>query len=61
LLDGRITGTTGIYERFHDKFMEVNLARVLAGLHFRNSDLEGSNLGPHIARYVADHFFEPVG
>jgi hypothetical protein len=41
--------------------MSVNLARVLAGFHFRNSDLEGSNLGRHVSRYVADHFFQPLG
>jgi hypothetical protein len=61
VLDSRITGTTRTYERFRDAFMEVNLARVLAGFHFRNSDLEGSNLGRHVARYVSDHFFQPVG
>src|SRR5262245_53313298 len=60
VLDRRITGTTRTYERFHEVFMEVNMARVLAGFHFRNSDLEGSNLGRHIARYVTDHFFRPL-
>jgi hypothetical protein len=61
VLDSRITGTTREYERFHEAFMEVNLARVLAGFHFRNSDLEGSNLGRHVSRYVTDHFFRPLG
>jgi hypothetical protein len=61
VLDSRITGTTREYERFHEVFMEVNLARVLAGFHFRNSDLEGSNLGRHVSRYVADHFFRALG
>jgi hypothetical protein len=60
-LDSRITRTTREYERFHEVVMDVNLARVLAGFHFRNSDQEGSNLGRHVARYVADHFFQPVG
>jgi hypothetical protein len=60
VLDSRITGTTRDYERFHETFMEVNLARVLAGFHFRNSDLEGSNLGRQVSRYVADHFFRPL-
>jgi hypothetical protein len=60
VLDSRITGTTRTYERFHEAFMEVNLARVLAGFHFRNSDQEGSNLGRHVSRYVAEHFFRPL-
>jgi hypothetical protein len=60
VLDSRITGTTREYERFHEAFMEVNLARVLAGFHFRNSDQEGSNLGRHVARYVAEHLFRPL-
>jgi hypothetical protein len=60
VLDSRITGTTSEYARFHEAFMEVNLARVLAGFHFRNSDQEGSNLGRHVSRYVAEHFFRPL-
>jgi hypothetical protein len=60
-LDSRVTRTTREYERFHEAVMDVNLARVLAGFHFRNSDLEGSNLGRHVARYVAEHLFQPLG
>ena len=40
---------------------DVNLARVLAGFHFFNSDLEGSHLvGRRVGRYVAKHYFQPV-
>ena len=60
-LDSRVTRTTREYERFHEAVMDVNLARVLAGFHFRNWDPEGSNLGRHVARYIADHFFQPLG
>jgi hypothetical protein len=35
----------------------VNQARVLVGLHFRNSDLEGSALGRKVAHYVVRHRF----
>ena len=60
-LDSRITGTTREYNRFYDAVMDVNLARVLAGFHFRNSDQEGSALvGRRVGRYVAEHFFQPV-
>jgi len=60
-LDSRVTHTATTYNRFHDVVVEVNRARVLAGFHFRNSDQEGSNLGRHVARYVLDHYFQPIG
>jgi hypothetical protein len=31
------------------------------GLHFRNSDQQGSNLGRKVGRYVGEHFFQPLG
>jgi hypothetical protein len=60
-LDSRVTGTTREYERFHEAVKDVNLARVLAGFHFRNSDQEGSNLGRKVGGYVVEHFFQPLG
>ena len=60
-LDSRVTGTTREYDGFRDAVKAVNLARVLAGFHFRNSDLEGSSLGRKVAGYVVDHFFQPLG
>jgi hypothetical protein len=59
-LDSRVTMTTRNYGSFRDIVKDVNLARVLAGFHFRNSDLEGSNVGRTIGRYVAGHNFQPV-
>jgi hypothetical protein len=59
-LDSRVTGTTREYERFHDAVKEVNRARVLTGIHFRNSDQEGSNVGRDVSRYVDEHYFQPV-
>ena len=44
-LDSRVTGTTREYNSFHDAVKDVNLARTLAGFHFRNSCEEGSHLG----------------
>jgi hypothetical protein len=60
-LDSRVTGTTRAYDRFHEAVKDVNLARVLAGFHFRNSDQEGSNLGRKVGGYVTEHFFQPLG
>ena len=59
-LDSRVTGTTRNYASFHDAVKDVELARVLAGFHFRNSTLEGSSLGRMVALYVADHYFQPA-
>jgi hypothetical protein len=60
-LDSRVTGTTRQYARLHDVVKDVDWARVLVGFHFRNSDLQGSALGRKVGRYVADHYFQPVG
>jgi hypothetical protein len=60
-LDSRVTHTTQSYDRLQDVVKDVDLARVLVGFHFRNSDQEGSNLGRKVGRYVADHDFQPVG
>ena len=60
-LDSRVTHTTRRYNRLHDIVKDVDWARVLVGFHFRNSDLQGSALGRKVGRYVADHYFQPVG
>ena len=57
-IDSRVTGTTHWYSGFHEVVKDVNRARVLAGFHFWNSDQEGSQVGRHVARYVATHFFQ---
>jgi hypothetical protein len=59
-LDSRVTQTTRLYSRFRDVVSDVNQARVLAGFHFLNSDLEGSTLGRSIGRYVGRQYFQPV-
>jgi hypothetical protein len=59
-LDSLVTGEVRSYDRFKDAVQEVNRARVWAGFHFVNSDLEGSTLGRKVGRWVAQHFFRPV-
>ena len=49
-------GDTG----FRDAVRDVELARTLAGFHFRNSCLQGANLGRTVGRYVEKHYFQPV-
>ena len=60
-LDSRVTGTTREYDRLQDVVKDVDWARVLSGFHFRNSDLQGSNLGRTVGRYIVEHFFQPLG
>jgi hypothetical protein len=59
-LNSRITGKTRTYSRFSDVVKDVDLARVLVGFHFRNSDQQGSSLGRKVGRYVVGHFFRRV-
>ena len=60
-LDSRITHTTQDYDRLQDVAKDVDWARVLVGFHFRNSDMQGSNLGRKVGRFVAKDFLKPVG
>jgi hypothetical protein len=59
-LDSRATGTAREYDSFHDVVKDVNLARVLAGFHFRNSDQEGASLGRRVARFVVGNLFQRI-
>jgi hypothetical protein len=60
-LDSRVTHTTRTYSRLQDVVKDVDLARVLVGFHFRNSDQQGSNLGRKVGGYVAQHLFQQLG
>jgi hypothetical protein len=60
-VESAVTGTTRSYERFGDSAKEVYDARTWAGLHFRNSTMEGAWIGKKVARYVVANFFQPVG
>jgi hypothetical protein len=51
---------TRTYARLHDVVKDVDWARVLVGFHFRSSDLQGTQLGRSVGRYVAQHEFQPV-
>jgi len=55
-----VTQTTREYTGFRDAVRDVELARTLAGFHFRNSCLQGANLGRTVGRYVVQHYFQPV-
>jgi hypothetical protein len=55
-LDSAVTGTMRRYSHLHDAVKDVEVSRVLAGFHFRNSDREGSILGRNVARVVVGRF-----
>jgi hypothetical protein len=64
-LDSRAPGLTEAartrtYDRLNDVVKDVDWARVLVGFHFRNSDQQGTTLGRKVARYVTDHYFQPL-
>jgi hypothetical protein len=60
-LDSRATHTAREYQRLHGIVEDVDMARVLVGFHFLDSDRQGSRLGGRVGRYVAHHYFQPVG
>jgi hypothetical protein len=60
-VESAVTGTARSYERFRDAAKEVYDARTWAGLHFRNSTMEGAWIGTKVARYVVTNFFQPAG
>jgi hypothetical protein len=55
-----VTQKTRYYERFSDAAKEVYDARTWAGLHFRNSTMEGAWIGKKVAGYVVADFFRPL-
>jgi hypothetical protein len=60
-VESDVTETARAYERFRDAANEVYDARTWAGLHFRNSTMEGAWIGKKVARYVVTNFFQPAG
>ena len=59
-LDSTVTGTTRRYRRFSAAMREVFVARIYAGLHFRDSMADGQALGRRVARHVVCNFFQPL-
>ena len=55
------TLTTRHFDRLSDALQEIVDARVWGGIHFRNADEQGAQLGREVARYLRHHHFQPVG
>jgi hypothetical protein len=60
-LDSRATHTTREYTRLHGIVEDVDMARVLVGFHFLDSDRQGSRLGGKVGRYVTRNYFQRSG
>ena len=49
------------FTSFNQALDELIQARIWAGLHFRNADVQGRQLGSDIANFAAENYFQPVG
>jgi hypothetical protein len=54
------SGTARTFHRLSDALAETIKARVWAGIHFRTADVQGARLGNKVARYLHNHYFQPV-
>jgi hypothetical protein len=57
----RFGGETRFFNSFDEPLNEINEARIWAGLHFREADVQGKALGGNVAEYMAANYFQPVG
>ncbi|HVE64519.1 MAG TPA: vanadium-dependent haloperoxidase [Mycobacteriales bacterium] len=48
------------YTHFRDVVKDVIEARMLLGIHFRTPNEQGADLGRDVARWVQQHYFQPV-
>ena len=53
----RFPGELRTFTRFSDVTNEVLEARIYAGIHFRNPDVQSADLGREIVRYAQTHWF----
>jgi hypothetical protein len=53
----RFPGEQRLFHRFSDLTNEVLEARIWAGIHFRNPDVQAAELGRDVERYVRTHEF----
>ena len=53
----RFPGEQRVFTRFSDLTNEVLEARIWAGIHFRNADVQAAALGRDVERYIHTHYF----
>ena len=54
---GRFPGEQRPFTRFSDLTNEIVGARIWAGIHFRNADVQAANLGRDVAHYIETQYF----
>jgi hypothetical protein len=57
LTSGRFPGDQRFFTRFSDVTSEILEARIWAGIHFRNADVQAAKLGRKVERYIHTHLF----
>jgi hypothetical protein len=56
----KVPGIWRSFPSFSQAVLEINDARVFAGIHFRTSCLDGNQLGIKVARFVLQHSMQPI-
>jgi hypothetical protein len=56
----KVPGVWRAFPSFSQAVLEVNDARVFAGIHFRSACLDGNALGTKVARFVMGHSIRPI-
>ena len=57
LVSSRFPGEQRPFHRFSDVTNEILEARIWAGIHYRNADVQAADLGRNVARYVYTSYF----
>jgi hypothetical protein len=60
ITSSRFPGERRYFDRFSDPISEQIDARVWAGIHFRTADVQAAVLGKKVARYMQEHYFQPL-
>ncbi len=60
VFSSRFPGQPRHFDRFTDALDEVIEARIWGGIHFRNADVTGADIGRRVAHFVGSHAFQPV-
>jgi hypothetical protein len=53
----RFPGEQLPFDHFSDLINQVIEARIWAGIHFRNADVQASNLGSEVENWTDKHYF----
>jgi hypothetical protein len=51
---------TRVYKQFADVIEDTIDARIYQGIHFRTAEVQGAEIGEHVAHWLDTHYFQPV-